>query len=835
MRGLVLAGLAAAGLLAAAFTVRQRLQIAGEVRELAADMGDELLLLRGLPAGTVPATEYELTRQIFLSQVRLIMEEDEEGRLLHARLPNGRVLDITQKDVMSYLRWHGGEGGFLERAGLDRRVIAGLGAWEAAHASRLLAAYALALRRLPRAQRAALRFGEYIANADDEAALYLGRVHSLRYIRRQSRERGGAAGSEWGSGPAAEVWEQLMARHGRALWRQAAAAARPTDAWVTGAAMAAARDRVLAGSGSCPEAAADLVQRARGPWALLAAELEQRPELAPLSPYAAETLVEALGALAAGGGPPAPPKKPGPEARLFREVAARAAGLDLRGARAPKSAMKTDQMPGGMAVLDYDDDGRPDLFFCDFQQARLYRNLGSLRFRDVTLAAGLQGAVCRNGTSSADYDNDGWPDLLTLYDREKRDHLYRNERGRFRDVTAAMGLSTAPAASMSAMWFDYDRDGRLDFLLASYGDMMFQERIPSPEAGFARNGLPKRLYRNLGTRFEDATSRAGITDTGWALEAAGFDYDNDGWPDLLISNDFGGPVLYRNQRDGTFQDATRKAGLRSLGNGMGLSVADFDRDGDQDIYLTYVGDHRPELSYLCPGSHPRVRTDGDLFYRFPGHQSNVLYRNRGDGTFADRSDLVEDVPTGWGWNGMFLDASNSGQDDIFLVNGWWRSRLTYDQEANVFFRWDPERGRFLDISARSGVDFAGNSRVSAAADLDGDGCLDLVVTGFHDPRLFQGLCPKSSHWLALRLVGARSNRDGINARVQVSAGGLVQTQELGPQGGGFENSLPRRLHFGLGAHSQVEEIAVSWPSGLSQKIGPLRPDRLITIREGETP
>jgi hypothetical protein len=262
---------------------------------------------------------------------------------------------------------------------------------------------------------------------------------------------------------------------------------------------------------------------------------------------------------------------------------------------------------------------------------------------------------------------------------------------------------------------------------------------------------------------------------------------------------------------------------------MGVSVADYDGDGRPDVYLTYIGDARPRTDYLFPAAHPRVRTEPmDL-----RPQSNRLFRGRGDGAFEDRSDLVESVPTGWGWNGFFFDAANSGRQDLFVVNGWWPQRHFYDADVKVFWRQDPETGRFRDVSARSGLDFAGNSRVSAYEDFDGDGCLDVIVTGFHAPRLFAGDCPKENHWLEVRLQGARSNRDGIGARVTVRAGRRTQTAELGPQGGGFQNSLRRVLRFGLGPAARADAVEVVWPSGVRQSAGPAAADRVLFVREAE--
>lgn len=408
--------------------------------------------------------------------------------------------------------------------------------------------------------------------------------------------------------------------------------------------------------------------------------------------------------------------------------------------------------------------------------------------------------------------------------------MFRNERGRFVDATLAVGLSTAPRNTTSAVWFDYDRDGRLDLFLTEAED--YRQQVE--DVGELRSGAPDRLYRGLGSRFEQVSARAGLGDVGWGLAAVSFDYDNDGWPDLDVLNDFGVNRLYRNQRDGTFLDVSRAAGVDSLGNGMGVSAADFDHDGNLDLFVTYPGDDRPSVRYLFPEAARAFRLPysgyfgGGSRYR----QRNRLFRNSGDGTFSDVYPArVEDVPTGWGWNGFFFDADNRGWQDLFQVSGWWSDQFAYSDQAMVFWRYDPASGRFADATEASGLGFAGETRVSAYADLDGDGCLDVVATGFAPVRLFAGSCTRSHRWLAVRLEGTRSNRDGIGARVTVRAGALTQTAEMGSQGGGFQNSLLRELRFGLGENARADSIEVAWPSGARGRLENVAADRVLVIRE----
>lgn len=680
------------------------------------------------------------------------------------------------------------------------------------------------------------------------------RVQSWKFARAQARKRrDGAAAWRDLAGPGARTGEvesflrEFLPSRLEVLWRRAGGSVDPGLAWITGemASAAASGDAARA-----PASVERAVREAPEAWALLAERLDPfaPSDLIPLSVQAQAVLAEAAVAAAAmavesaragASGPygleelrraaavssaAAPP--PAPRETFFEDVDAAAAGFGFPAAESPFEDSGVDQMPGGLAVLDYDADGRPDLLVCAPGQARLMRGLGRLRFEDATAAAGLTGALCRNGASSADYDNDGRPDLLLLHGEGDRDLLFRNEGGRFTDVTRAVGLSSAAAQSTSAVWLDDDLDGRLDLYLVQYGDLMFA-RMPAPDG--TPDGLGNRLYRGGPAGFTDVTTKAGVGDTAWGLGAAAFDYDADGDADLFVVNDFGRSALYRNSGDGTFEDVSKAAKVDFAGNGMGASVADYDGDGRLDLFVTYIGDERPAMTLRFPAAAPAAHTrpDGETF---PGVQRNRLLRNGGDGTFIDASaSAVESTATGWGWNGLFLDAGNRGRLDLFLVNGWWAYRPYYDRETKVFWRYEAERG-FVDRSAESGLGFPGNSRVSAYADFDGDGCLDLIVTGFHPWRLFRGRCPAANRWLEVKLEGIRSNRDGIGARVEASVGGVTRVEEVGPQGGGFQNSLERVARFGLGTADEAS-VTVIWPGGRRQEAGRLRAGRRTIVRE----
>jgi Tfp pilus assembly protein PilF len=803
-----------------------------------------------------------------------------DGGLAGLMMPDLTLIPVSESDVNDY----------LGQSGRGRDLVAGLGAWgsrmaafapeDADHLGRSLAVYDLALMRLAardcRHEAACLKsvagqlsagHGMPVVNGGDPDtnalfAAALSEEYAASRLGRDRKESSEAwrrwTGSGFSSQEKGHTLKSLLSKAMDQLWRRAQERLKPGEPWISGAGMADAINELYpwrsAGGSvlfypkgraplSIPKKAGACVRRVREPWELIAPALDRDPAegLAALSPEAADELAEFLAVMAGvamrdpsvweGAFEAAPPQSAREES-LFSSVPAAASGLKWPAPEAPvRDEEAATEMPGGIAVLDFDGDGRPDLFICDAEQARLYRNVGGFRFKDVTDAAGLSGVTC-DGASSADFNNDGWPDLLTLHDRKGRDHLFRNEHGRFVDVTAGVGLPTVPARSRSAVWFDYDRDGKLDLYIVAGGDY----GKGGPPAGDARNGGPNRLYHNLGGRFEETAARAGVADTGWGLAAASFDFDGDGWPDLYVVNDFGRSKMFRNQGDGTFREVSAQAGVDTLGNGMGVSVADWRHDGRPGLFVTYIGDHRPGGRFLFPDAKEDFRlAPADYIYdarTLRYRQRDRLFRNVGGGRFEEApAGTLEDVPTGWGWSGLFLDAGNRGWQDVYQINGWWPYHLAYGEERKVFWRYDPAQRRFRDASAQSGADFIGDSRVAAYADFNGDGCLDLVVTGFHAVRLFAGRCPKSNHWLALKLEGTRSNRDGIGAKVTVRSGALTQTAELGPQGGGFQSSLLRELHFGLGSYARADSVEVHWPSGLVSKAGPLAADRTIVIRE----
>ena len=497
----------------------------------------------------------------------------------------------------------------------------------------------------------------------------------------------------------------------------------------------------------------------------------------------------------------------------------------------------------GVAVLDFDADGWLDLFFVNGSVLEgfpgggaptnhLYRNKRDGTFEDVTARAGLAQSGWGQGACSGDYDNDGYDDLFVTYWGQNR--LYRNRTdGTFEDVTVAAGLQTKkPRWGAGCAFLDYDRDGRLDLFAANYIDFDLAS-APVPESGLCRyKGIPVAcgppglpggknvLYRNTGkSTFEDVSDRAGITRASgtYGLGVSTLDFNDDGWVDLYVANDSNPSALYVNNTDGTFTDVAVGAGCAYSQDGkpqagMGIAVGDYDRNGTVDLFKTnFAGD------------------------------TSTLYANDGKGFCEDRTFASGiGLNTRWlGWGVGFLDLDNDGWLDLFLVNGHvypeverLKTEAPYKQRKVVYRNLGT--GRFEDLSERLGppVTTPAAGRGAAFADLDNDGDTDVVVNNVHaEPDLFRLDSPRGAHWLTLKLVGTRSNRSAIGARVRLVSLSGVQVQEV-RGGGSYYSQNDLRVHFGLGRSGSVERLEIRWPSGLEERFGDVGIDRIVIVREG---
>ncbi len=497
----------------------------------------------------------------------------------------------------------------------------------------------------------------------------------------------------------------------------------------------------------------------------------------------------------------------------------------------------------GAAFFDYDNDGRLDLFVVNGSTLerqekgergpgnRLYRNEGKGTFKDVSAGSGLEGGYWGSAVAAGDSDNDGFVDLYVTTILEGN-RLYRNNGdGTFADVTARTGVGGGKRASASAAFFDYDKDGRLDLFVANYVqfDRAYLDRV-SPyclwkglrvfcgPTGVA--GEPNVLYHNEGDgTFRDVTRAAGVLNTELkSLGVATADLDDDGWPDLYVASDSTIQALYRNRGNGTFEDVSLSSGAGysqdgRAQSGMGVDAGDYDGDGRPDLFVTTFQDDYKTLYH----------NDGKL--RF----SDVTYAAKIGQTSFNRLS----------WGTAFRDFDNDGWADLFVASGHVypqvdEARLpqeTYAQGNQVLRNLG--NGAFADVTpgAGPGLQVVKSSRGAAFGDYDDDGRIDAVVVNMDDTlTLLHNTTANSHHWLTVRTIGARSNRDGIGARVRLRAGGREQIREVGTSGS-FASASDPRVHFGLGALSRVESIEVRWPSGAVQTFKDLPVDRLVVVHE----
>jgi hypothetical protein len=488
-------------------------------------------------------------------------------------------------------------------------------------------------------------------------------------------------------------------------------------------------------------------------------------------------------------------------------------------------------MPGGVAVLDYDGDGRPDLFFTNGAEQpslrktgpmfynRLYRNRGDGTFEDVTDKAGVRGEGFSIAAAAADFDNDGFTDLFVA--GVNRNILYRNRGdGTFEDVTAKAGVANQGRWAVSAGWFDYDNDGRLDLLVVNYVKWDPAKEPFCGEPGSYRTychpksyeGLPNTLYRNNGDgTFTDVSERSGIArHIGKGMGLAFADYDGDGRMDVFVANDTVPNFLFHNQGDGTFQEVGFHAGVAMNEDGralssMGVDFRDIDNDGRPDLFITALANET-----------------------FP------LFRNLGKGVFADityRSRIGAATFPLSGWSAGAYDFDNDGRKDLFAACG------DVQDNTEVYSSRKSRQANLL-LSGRGGGMFVPSEtgppalyRGAAFADLDGDGRVDAVVTRLGGPPLLlRNTTGEGNHWLGLILTGTRSNRDGIGARVHIASASGEQWNHA-TTAVGYASSSEKAVHFGLGKDDRVKSIEITWPSGTVERLEDVAADRYVTVRE----
>jgi len=529
----------------------------------------------------------------------------------------------------------------------------------------------------------------------------------------------------------------------------------------------------------------------------------------------------------------------------FHDIAAQAGLTSVPRSSSERRYLVETMSGGGIALFDCDNDGKLDIAVVNDSTIEQYlrggdpmitlyhqdSDSGMIHFTDVTQSAGLTTRGWGNAIAVGDFDNDGLPDLyVTGYGHNV---LYHNLGGcKFEDVTEKAGLKV-DGFSTGAAWADYDRDGNLDLFVARYVDTDLR-RLPPPDpsATGVRSviiqvpdqmpGESDFLFRNHGDgTFEDVSRKAGV-DNPRKLHGMGVvwgDYDNDGWPDLFVTNDAGQNLLYHNQRDGTFKEVGVVSGTGLGANGeifgnMAGDFGDFDRDGTLDLVVTRYG-----------------------------KQPASLYRNEGEGFFLDMAAdakiaTLTYAPVKWGVG--FGDLDNDGWPDVLIANGNFSSLLDavedeprYCEPLQLFRNLG--NGTFEEIADRAGLNDGSlqSRRGTAFGDVNNDGNLDVVVfNAVGPPSLFLNQTRNSNHRVLFRLIGVKSNRAAVGARVSVYTSEMTQIDEV-RGGGGYNSTNDARLHFGLGRDAVMSEVKVQWPSGLKQEFRNVSGDAIYEIVEGE--
>ena len=499
----------------------------------------------------------------------------------------------------------------------------------------------------------------------------------------------------------------------------------------------------------------------------------------------------------------------------------------------------------GVAIFDYDNDGWPDIFLVNgttlegFPAGRanapsnhLYRNNHDGTFTDVTAKAGLTATGWGQGVCVGDYDNDGWEDIYVTYYGKNR--LYHNQNGVFTEVAGPAGVAgSGKAWGTGCAFVDYDRDGLLDLMVANYVDFDVStapgpgERASCVWKGVAvmcgPRGLPSAkniLYHNLGNgKFEDVSAKAKIDQTSghYAFSVSTFDFDDDGWPDIYVACDSTASILYHNNRDGTFTDVGVVAGAAYNEDGreqagMGTTIGDYDGDGRLDIFKTNFSD-----------------------------DTSTLYRNNGNGTFDDVTFAAGlGLYTRYlGWGTMFLDFDNDGWPDLLLVNGHVYPEVDKQnlgssyEEPRILYHNNGDK-TFSDISAQagSGITAVHAGRGLAVGDLWNDGRISAVISNMNAiPSLLVNQVRSPNHWVGLKTVGTKSNRDGIGARVTLKVGTRVLVDEV-RSGSSYDSNSDMRIHFGVGSAAKIDWIQIRWPSGLTERFENITVDSIHTLTEG---
>lgn len=475
----------------------------------------------------------------------------------------------------------------------------------------------------------------------------------------------------------------------------------------------------------------------------------------------------------------------------------------------------------GVSAVDYDRDGKIDLFFPGEGCNRLYRNLGDFKFEDVTSKVGLLDIFFEARQALfGDFNGDGLLDLLAVHSNYPARLWQQSANGKFDDRSASSDL-IFPKDAHTALAFDYDNDGDLDIYLGVYG-----ANAPTIDG---RNGGHNRLYRNDGSgHFEEVGKIAGVDSTGWTLAVSAVDIDSNGFQDLYVVNDFGYDELFLNDGRGHFTESGAKLGAADRGSGMNASVVDINQDGRFDLYVSVIDMFSKSLRFILPKPGDALGLDERIAKAAFFIAGNQLFVQQKNGEFAAETEqYFEPGSRGWGWSARFFDYDNDGDEDMYLANGWAEGSMADKQRNQLFIN---QNGRLFLVNDDEASTFVGNSRGVVAADFDGDGLLDLAVSN-HDtgPKLFRNANKEKKPSFSIRLENNAKNRDAIGAEIFVLLRNGKKLSRLVSAGDAYLSQQPLEQHIGA-PQDAVQQIEVRWPDGQRDVyMGPFT-DKLQVIR-----
>jgi enediyne biosynthesis protein E4 len=520
------------------------------------------------------------------------------------------------------------------------------------------------------------------------------------------------------------------------------------------------------------------------------------------------------------------------------------AGIKFEHLSAVEKKYIVESMAGGVAVIDFDRDGWPDIYFTNaptVEQAlkgviahgALYHNNHDGTFTDVTAKAGVATPCFADGASVGDYNSDGWPDLFVAC--LGQNVLYRNNgNGSFTDVTKESGLANTNNYTTGSAFGDYDGDGFVDLMITGYVDFHLNDlpgfgKIPTCKyrgidvqcGPRGLRGAGDHLYHNNGNgTFTEVSKTAGVDDSGgyYGLSVIWADFDGTGRPDIYVANDSTPNFLYKNEGDGKFTDVGLESGTAVSADGseqgsMGIAVGDYNHTGRPSLYVTNFAD-----------------------------EYNTLYMNQGKYDFRDASyDAGVALATlPWvKWGTAFFDLDNDGWLDLIGVNGQVYPQVDtipsgarYRQPKNLFL--NERNGQFCDAQTQAGpaLQEPRVSRGVAITDFDNDGNVDVVIEDLDGaPMLLRNSGEPGTHWVSFELQGTKSNRLAIGARIKIVSGTMTQTEEV-RSGGGYLSQHDFRIHFGLGAQTKIDSVEIRWPSGKVEAVKDLAADKFYSVLEG---